>query len=160
MNIFGKYELQVIRNNNPIQTINLTNTISYTFLEYLTQMFSGNVTTAPKYVGFGLGNGEGEQSPSYTKLVNEILRVSIDTYNNSGTGILVTEKKILSATLQASGITNVTELGIFCINDTQNEAVVSTTVDTGTLVSRITLNVDVQSGDEFLIKRIDTVTGG
>ena len=160
MNLSGKYELQVLRDKKPIKTIKLHNTISTGFLEYLSQVFAGNETVAPKYVGFGLGNGIGSETAFYSLLQNELVRTSIDTHNNLGTGILVTEKLVSASTLQGAGLSHVTELGVFCTNSLHNEATVSTTINTGTLISRVVVDVELEIGDEFLIKRTDTLTGG
>jgi len=159
MKLSGKYCLAVIRDQKVIKTVEITNTITSTFLEHLSQVLAGNVTAPPKYAGFGLGTGTGTQGSFYSTLESEVLRVPIETRKTIGTGILVTEKVISAATIIDEGITNVTELGIFCVDDTYNEATVSSTINTGTLVSRITLDITVEAGDEFLIKRTDTLTG-
>ena len=160
MKLSGKYRLEVIRDHKVVNTVDITNTITTSFLEHMSQVLAGNVTTPPKYAGFGLGIGTSVQGAFYTELENEVLRVPIDTVNTTGTGVLVTEKVISSATLIGAGITQVTELGIFCVDDTDNEATVSSTVDTGVLVSRVSINIEIEAGDEFIIKRTDTLTGG
>ena len=160
MKLSGKYILQVIRDKKPLKTINLTNTITVGFIEYLSQLFSGNNTVSPKYVGFGIGTGIGEENKFYSKLDNEVLRVPITTYNNTGTGILTTETIVDSITLQNAGITNIKEIGAFCVNDIDDETTTNSTINTGTLISRVVVDINIESGDEFLIKRIDTLTGG
>lgn len=144
----GHYTIEAYCDENCIARWELPNTLTTINQTIRQQMLLGTYTgelDALQIKYFAFGDGNAPPTPSDTKLENELYRKQITRISPSGTGTVLST---VSLGAQEANFL-IKEIGVFCGPNATASA------NTGTLLSRVAVNIDKNSNLVLNIARQD-----
>lgn len=155
----GTYNFKVInKNGEVINSFGKKNMIVDGALNQYASLISGFSTVVPKYISIGIGNGEAPVNNRDVTLGYEFYRSGFSAppvFNgDSVVGRVTFTWTVGYESIEQNPI--IKEIGVFAQNSEHSESTIMGTINTGLMMSRINVDIQLNPGETLLITRIDS----
>lgn len=159
LKVGGTYNFKIINEiGEVVNSFNKKNMIVDGALNQYASLIGGFSTVIPKYISIGVGNGLLPVSNQDVTLQNEVYRSGF-----SGPPVFNSDSVVgkvsftWSVSYESIALTPIIkEIGVFAQNSAHSESVILNTINTGLMMSRINVDIQLNPGETLLITRIDS----
>lgn len=161
MNIGGVYNFKIInKDGEVVNSFNKKNLIVNGALNQYASLIGGFSTVIPKYISIGVGSGITPVASTQQTLENEVYRSGFaapPVFNGENVpGKISFTWSVSYASIQATPV--IKEIGVFAQNSAHSEATILNTKNTGLMMSRINVDIQLNPDETLVITRIDSFT--
>lgn len=159
LKIGGTYNFKIINEKGEVvNSFNKKNMIVDGALNQYASLIGGFSAVVPKYISIGVGTGEAPVNNTQETLDNEVFRSGFAGPPVFNSETVVGKVSFTWSVSYESIPLNpiIKEIGVFAQNSAHSEATILSTINTGLMMSRINVDIQLNPGETLLLTRIDS----